>query len=116
MKVILNRNGNKPRIELSPELVKRAELHKGDYVLIYKEKDSFNFGFMKLHDGDTKAIDGTKVKKYKGVWYLNPTTPPMDYLLAAHRVSQKKEFQVEQSSVKDDPLFVWKNNGKEILE
>ena len=116
MKIVLNRNGNKPRIELSPELINQAELKRGDHVLIYKEKDSFNFGFMKLHKEDAKGIEGAKVKKYKGVWYLNPTTPPMDYLLAAHRVSQKKEFQVEQSSVKDDPLFVWKNNGKEILE
>lgn len=115
MKIVLNRNGNKPRIELSPELIKQAQLKRGDHVLIYKEQGSFNFGFMKLHKEDAKAIEGAKIKKYKGVWYMNPATPPIDYLFAACRVSQKKEFQVEQSSVKEDPLFIWKN-GKEISE
>lgn len=115
MKIVLNRNGNKPRIELSPELIKQAELKRGDHVLIYKEKDSFNFGFMKLHKEDAKAIEGAKVKKYKGIWYIHPTTPPMDYLFAVYRVSHKKEFEVECSSVKEDPLFIWKN-GKEISD
>lgn len=114
MEIILNRNNGKPRIELSCELVNKMDVKRGDYLLIYKEAGTFDFGFLKLHGEDAKAIDGAKIKKRKGVLYINPTTPPLDYIFAAYRVSKTLTLDIEEKKVKEDPLFLWKR--KEDLE
>ena len=112
MKIILNKNGRKPRIELSEDLVKEMKLKSGDGLLLFSTAWK-EYGFMKVSKEDSRTIVTAKVVRRKGLTYAVSKEPPMAFLFALFGVDKMMEFEIEKSKVLEDNIYLWKN-GREI--